>query len=283
MVNISKLSPSRGNAVLTYACFLLFTLIVLLPIYWLLRSSLAVPSDLLKTPLVYFPSPTLRNFQTLIEQVPFFNYVSNSLVFALSTTILSLLVSYLAAYAFARIPFPGSGVLLWILLISMALPDVGTIVPLYRILSSLKLLDSIAGLTLVLSSTLTPFTVWVLVSFIKQVPYEIEEAAIIDGASLPQIFWRILLPVTAPGLVTMGLINFINAWNNLLYPLSFSTSPSAKTLSVAITEIYAGYSPYGKPWELVSAVGVTMVLPVVLLILFSQRAIVSGLTRGAIK
>jgi ABC-type glycerol-3-phosphate transport system permease component len=263
--------------------FFLFTLIVLIPVYWLLRSSLALPSVLFKTPLVYFPTPTLRNFLTLIEQVPFFEYVRNSLVFALGTTFVTLFVSFLAAYAFARIPFPGSGVILWILLITMALPDVGTIVPLYRILNSLNLLDSLTGLTLVLSSTLTPFTVWVLVSFIKQVPYEIEEAAIIDGASLPQIFWRILLPVTAPGLVTMGLINFINAWNNLLYPLSFSTSPSAKTLSVAITEIYAGYSPYGKPWELISAVGVTMVIPVVLLILFSQRAIVSGLTRGAIK
>jgi ABC-type glycerol-3-phosphate transport system permease component len=283
MVRTIKRIPFRGGTLLTYAFFLLFTLVVLLPIYWLLRSSLAMPLDLIKTPLVYFPTPTLRNFETLIAQVPFFEYVRNSLVFALSTTFLSLLVSYLAAYAFARIPFPGSGILLWVLLISMALPDVGTIVPLYRILNALKLLDTITGLTLVLSSTLTPFTVWVLISFINQVPYEIEEAAIIDGASLLQIFWRILLPVTAPGLVTMGLINFINAWNNLLYPLSFSTSPSSKTLSVAITEIYAGFSPYGKPWELVSAVGVTMVFPVVILILFSQRAIVSGLIRGAIK
>jgi len=266
-----------------YAFFLVFALIVLLPIYWMLRASFAAPADLIKTPLVYFPTPTLRNFQAIIEQVPFFDYIRNSLVFAVTTTLASLLVSYLAAYAFARIQFPGSGIILWILLISMALPDVGTIVPLYLVLNKLKIIDTITGLTLVLSSTLTPFTVWVLVSFIKQVPYEIEEAAIIDGASLLQIFTRILLPVTAPGLVTMGLINFINAWNNLLYPLSFSTSTSAKTLSVSITEIFAGYSPYGKPWELVMAIGVTMVVPVVFLILFSQRSIVSGLTRGAIK
>jgi ABC-type glycerol-3-phosphate transport system permease component len=125
--------------------------------------------------------------------------------------------------------------------------------------------------------------VWVLVSFIKQVPYEIEEAAIIDGASLLQIFWHILLPVTMPGLVTMGLINFINAWNNLLYPLSFTTSPSSKPLSVAITEIFAGYSPWGRPWELIMTVGVTMTAPVVILVLFSQRAIVRGLIGGALK
>ena len=165
----------------------------------------------------------------------------------------------------------------------MALPEVGTIVPLYRILKDLHLLNTIAGLTLVLSSTLTPFTIWVLISFIKQVPYEVEEAAIIDGANLPQVFWHILLPVTMPGLVTMLLINFINAWNNLLYPLAFSTSTSSKTLSVAITEIFAGYSPYGKPWELIMVVGVAMTVPVVILVLLSQKAIVRGLTRGAIR
>jgi ABC-type glycerol-3-phosphate transport system permease component len=273
----------KWQSVATYIYFILFSLIVLLPVYWLLRSALASASDLNKAPPIYFPTLTLQNFRTLIEQVPFLEYIRNSLIFALATTVVTLVVSYMAAYAFARLQFPGSGVILWILVLSMALPDVGTIVPLYRMLANLRLLDTLAGLTLVLSSTLTPFTVWVLVSFIKQAPYEIEEAAIIDGASLPQIFWRILLPVTAPGLVTMGLINFINAWNNLLYPLSFSVSPGSKTLSVAITEVFAGYSPWGKPWELISAVGVTMVIPVVILVLFSQKAIVRGLTGGALK
>jgi ABC-type glycerol-3-phosphate transport system permease component len=273
----------KWNSVITYMCFILFTLIVLVPIYWMLRSAFSTGTDLFKVPLIYFPTPTLKNFQTLIAQVPFLLYVRNSLAFAVGTTLVTLVVSFLAAYAFARIQFPGSGVILWILLLTMALPDVGTIVPLYRILKELHLLDTVGGITLVLSSTLTPFTVWVLISFIKQVPYEIEEAAIIDGASLPQIFWRILVPVTAPGLVTMGLINFINAWNNLLYPLSFTTSPTSKTLSVAVTEVFAGYSPYGRPWELIMAVGATMVIPVVILVLFSQRAIVRGLTGGAIK
>jgi ABC-type glycerol-3-phosphate transport system permease component len=277
--------PSRFNwgSAGVYASFILFSLVVLVPIYWMVRSSLANPSDLIKLPLIYFPTPTLRNFQTLIEQVPFFQYIRNSLIFALGTASATLLVSFMAAYAFARIQFPGSGILMWVLVLLMALPDVGTIVPLYRILKDLHLLDTIAGITLVLSSALAPFTVWVLVSFIKQVPYEIEEAAIIDGASLPQIFWRILAPVTMPGLVTMGLINFINAWNNLLYPLSFTTSPSSKTLSVSITEVFAGYSPWGKPWELIMTVGVTMTVPIVILVLFSQRAIVRGLVGGAIK
>jgi ABC-type glycerol-3-phosphate transport system permease component len=271
------------NSILLYLAFILFTIIVLLPIYWMVRSAFATSTDLIKLPLIYFPEPTFRNFTTLFEQVPFALYFRNSFLFSLFTTLLTLLVSFFAAYAFARIHFPGSSVLMWILVLSMALPDIGTIVPLYRILKTLHLSDSLAGITLVLTSTLTPFTVWVLISFIRQVPYEIEEAALLDGASLPQIFWHILLPVTVPGLVTMGLINFVNAWNNLLYPLSFTTSPSSKTLSVAITEIYAGYSPWGKPWELIMAVGVAMTVPIVILVLLSQRSIVRGLTGGAIK
>jgi ABC-type glycerol-3-phosphate transport system permease component len=283
MLKSRKIGSRKWGTGVVYVGFALFTLIVLLPVYWMVRSSLAPAADLIKTPLVHFPTPTLRNFRTLVEQVPFLQYTRNSLNFALLTTFVSLMVSYLAAYAFARIKFPGSGILMWTLVLSMALPDVGTIVPLYQILRDLHLLDTTTGIALVLSSTLTPFTVWVLISFINQVPYEIEEAAVIDGASLPQILWHILLPVTTPGLITMGLINFINAWNNLLYPLSFTTSPSSKTLSVAITEIFAGYSPWGKPWELIMTVGVTMTFPVVILVLFLQRAIVRGLTRGAIK
>ena len=281
----SQRSPRsiKWGSVGTYGAFILFSLVVLVPIYWMVRSAFSAQSDLTTTPLIYLPSPTLQNFEMLVDQVPFFEYTRNSIVFSLGTTAATLAVSFLAAHAFARLRVRGSGVLLWVFLLTMALPDVGTIVPLYRILARFKLLDTITGLTVVLSSTLTPFTVWVLVSFIRQVPYEIEEAAIIDGASLPKILWRIVLPLTMPGLVTMGVINFINAWNNLLYPLSFSVTPASKTLSVSITEVFAGYSPWGRPWELIMAVGVTMIVPVTLLILVSQRAIVRGLTGGAVK
>ena len=271
------------NRFFLYLSFFIFSLIILLPVYWMTRSAFAKVNDLYILPLIYFPNPNLDNVRTLLDQVPLFQYAWNSLLFALSTTIATLVVSYLAAYAFARMQFRGSGILMWILVLSSALPDIGTIVPLYKLLQSLHLLDTIAGITLILSSALAPFTVWALISFIKQIPYEIEEAAILDGANLPQVFLYILLPVTLPGVVTMGLINFINAWNNLLYPLSFTTSPSSKPLSVAITEIFNGFSPYGKPWELIMTVGVVMTIPIVILVLFSQRAIIRGLVSGAIK
>jgi ABC-type glycerol-3-phosphate transport system permease component len=280
----TRVFSKKIDTISTYFFFILFSLIVLLPFYWLVRSSFLQPLDLIKVPPIYFTLDlTPRNFITLVEQIPFYEYTRNSVVLALGSSFVSVGLSYMAAYAFARIRFPGSNLLLWILILSLALPEIGTIVPLYRTLNAFKLLDTLSGLILVLSSAMIPFTVWVLVSFIKQVPYEIEEAAIVDGANIFQIFWRILIPVTAPGLVTMLLINFVGAWNNMLFPLSFSVSPQSKTLSVAITEVYAGYSPYGKPWELITTVGVVMVIPVIILVLFSQKAIVRGLTGGAIK
>jgi ABC-type glycerol-3-phosphate transport system permease component len=249
----------------------------------MLKSALSRQEDVFEIPPLYLSPPTLENFARLADQVPLPNYIVNSFFFATLTTLVTLATCFLAAYAIARIDVPGRDALLWALVITTALPEIVTIIPLYQVLRDLRLLDSIIGLTLIMSSVLAPFTVWVLVAFIRQVPYEIEEAAIIDGARLPEIIWRIVLPMTAPALATMTVINFVNAWNNLLYPLAFSSSVKSKTLSVAITEIFAARSPYGRPWELISSLGITMMIPVIILAIVSQRAIVRGLTAGAFK
>jgi ABC-type glycerol-3-phosphate transport system permease component len=190
---------------------------------------------------------------------------------------------FLAAYAFARIPVPGGDLLLWALVLSMALPEIVTVIPLYQLLRNMGLIDSVLGLSLVMCSVLAPFSVWVLVGFIQQIPRDIEDAATIDGASLLQVVWFVALPLVAPVLATVAVINFVNAWNNLLYRLAFSASPEAKTLSVAVTEIFQARAPWGRPWNLVSTLGLTMVAPIILLVFASQRAIVQGLTRGAVK
>jgi ABC-type glycerol-3-phosphate transport system permease component len=266
-----------------YLFVVLFTLVVLIPFYWMLKSALSPQQKVFAVPPRYLTQPTLENFRVLADQVPLVRYFVNSLIFASATTLLTLAASFLAAYAIARIPVRGRNLLLLALVISTALPEIVTIIPLYQLLVNLNLLDSLVGLTIIMSSVLAPFTVWVLVAFIRQVPYEIEEAAIIDGARLPEVIWRIVLPMTAPALATMAVINFVNAWNNLLYPLAFSSSEGAKTLSVAITEVYQQGTPYGRPWELISSLGITMMIPVILLAIVSQRAIVRGLTAGAIK
>jgi ABC-type glycerol-3-phosphate transport system permease component len=140
------------------------------------------------------------------------------------------------------------------------------------------------GLILLMGSLITPFTVWIMVPFVLQVPVEIEEAASIDGARLLGVLWHVVIPVMKPALATMFIINFIISWNELLYPLVFATNTTTKTLSVGLVEMAVDPSMgAGRPWDLMSALSVTMIIPVLLLVLFFQRLIISGLTRGAVK
>jgi ABC-type glycerol-3-phosphate transport system permease component len=280
-------SRYRINSMLStglyYLALTVFTIIVLVPFYWMARASVSNQEQILMSPPLYFPTPTLENFGIVAEQVPLVLFITNSVIYATASAVIAVVTSFMAAYAFSRINVRGSGFLQWLLIITVAIPQVSLIIPLYQILRNLQLLNTLTGLILVLSSLLAPFTVWVLMSFIKQVPQEIEEAATIDGASLLQILWRIVLPVTAPGIVTMLVINFVNGWNDLLHPLSFSSTEEARTLSVAITYIYSYRASWGLPWNLVSTVGMIMVIPVIIMVIIAQRSIVSGLTRGAVK
>ena len=280
---IARRHAGRGTAIALYGCLALYVTIVLVPFYWMVKAAVSTPDDLFRLPVEYLPRPDAANLLTLAGQIPLTDYVLNSVLFSVMTAVLTVAVAFLAAYGFARYAVPGRDLLLWALVLTMALPAIATIIPLYQVLKELNLLDSLLGLTLVMSSALAPFTVWILVAFIQQVPREIEESAMVDGARLVHVLWRIVVPVTVPALATMVVINFITAWNELLYPLAFSGSSASKTLSVAITEIYQARAPWGRPWNLVATLGTIMVAPCVLLVLASQRAIVRGLTRGAVR
>lgn len=268
----------------TWIAFALFVAITLLPFYWILLSAFTPRDQLFKLPIRYWPeNPTLDNFAKLFDTIPFWRYFLNSAVMSLSSAFLSVLFSFTAAYAFSRIRFPGSGALLIFFLITTALPPVSTLLPLYDIFATLRLLNSLHGLIILVTSMIVPFTIWILVTFVNQVPKELDEAAIVDGASRLRVIFTIVAPICMPALATMFLINFVIAWNELLIPLVFATDASAKTLSVGITELAVQANSMSKPWELISAIGVAMIVPVLLLVLIFQRAIVSGLSQGAVK
>lgn len=268
----------------TWIAFALFVALTLLPFYWILLSAFTPRDQLFKLPIRYWPeNPTLDNFAKLFDTIPFWRYFLNSAVMSLSSAFLSVLFSFTAAYAFSRIRFPGSGALLVFFLITTALPPVSTLLPLYDIFAMLRLLNSLHGLVILMTSMIVPFTIWILVSFVNQVPKELDEAAIVDGASRLRVIFTIVAPICMPALATMFLINFVIAWNELLIPLVFATDVSAKTLSVGITELAVQANSMSKPWELISAIGVAMIVPVLLLVLIFQRAIVSGLSQGAVK
>jgi ABC-type glycerol-3-phosphate transport system permease component len=269
---------------LTWLAFLIFAIVTLLPFYWILLSAITPKEELFKLPIDYWPeNPTLENFAGLADAIPFWRYFANSAIMSLVSSFVSVLLSFLAAYAFSRIKFPGSGFLLLLFLISTALPPVSTLLPLYDMFASLGLLNTILGTTILVTSMIVPFTIWILVSFVDQVPRELDDAAIMDGCPRFLAIFLVIAPVCMPGLATMFVINFVNSWNELLIPLVFTSDSSAKTLSVGITELAVQANSMAKPWELISAIGVAMVIPVMLVVLLFQRSIVSGLTQGAVK
>ena len=273
------------NRLLIYLGVALFLFVILLPFYWILISSFTPKYQMFSIPPRWFPSEiTFENYVNLINNIPFFKYYLNSLIFAIFSSFISVLLAFLAAYALARIHFRGSNVIFLIFVVSIAIPQIGTLVPLFEMYKTLHLINSRFGMMLLMSSLILPFTVWTMVSFIQQLPEEMEEAARIDGANLVQVLWQIVVPVVKPAIATMVIINFIISWNELLYPLVFATSSATKTLSVGLVELAVDPAMgSGRPWDLMSALSVSMIIPVLLLVLFFQRLIVSGLTKGAIK
>ena len=262
-----------------------FLFTIIFPFYWIMLSSFTPKYELFTVPPRYwFSTFTLENYQTLANSIPLLRYFINSLLFAAGSSFVSVAAAFLASYALARLQFRGANFIFIAFVISIALPQVGGLVPLFEVFKTTNLINTYHGLVILMSSLVLPFTVWILVPFLRQIPYEIEEAAIIDGARLPQLFWFIILPIMRPALATMAIINFIIAWNELVYPLVFATSGMNKTLSVGLVELAVQPTAGGgRPWDLLSALSMVMIVPVLFLVLLFQRMIVSGLTRGAVK
>jgi len=264
---------------------LAFLFTIIFPFYWIMLSSFTPKYELFTVPPRYwFSTFTLENYQILANSIPLFRYFINSLLFAAGSSCISVTVAFLASYALARLQFRGANLIFIAFVMSIALPQVGGLVPLFEIFKTMNLVNTYHGLVILMSSLVLPFTIWILVPFLRQIPYEIEEAAIIDGARMPQLFWFVVLPIMRPALATMLIINFIIAWNELVYPLVFATSGMNKTLSVGLVELAVQPTAGGgRPWDLLSALSMVMIVPILLLVLLFQRMIVSGLTRGAVK
>lgn len=274
----------HGRTVAIYTGFVVFVLFVGFPFYYIFVSSITPKTELFRIPPSYWPSnPTLENYRSMAESVPFLTYLRNSLIFAIGSAVVSVIVSAMAAYALARIRFPGSNVVYMLLIMSVALPQIAVLVPMFETFQTFNLINTHQGLIILMSSLMLPFTILIMVSFIMQVPVEIEEAALIDGANMVQVLTRMIVPLILPALSTMTIINFIISWNELLYPLVFAQRETTKTLSVGLIELSADASTYTRPWDMMSALSVVMVIPVLLLVLVGQRLIISGLSRGAVK
>ncbi len=274
----------NGQSVMIYAAFALFLGMIALPFYFIFISSVTPRAELLQSPPIYFPSYlTLDNYINMAHNTPLLLYFRNSLIFAVFSSAVSVIAAGLAAYALARIKFPGSNIIYLALILSVALPQIAILVPMFQTFQTFKLVNTFQGLIIMMSSLMLPFTIMTLVSFIQQIPGEIEEAATIDGAGTLQVIGRVMLPLLRPALFTMFVINFIISWNEFLYPFVFAQRADTKPLSVGLMELTANTSTFTHPWDMMSALSVLMIIPVLLIVLFGQRMIISGLARGAVK
>jgi multiple sugar transport system permease protein len=204
----------------------------------------------------------------------------NSTVVALSTTALSLFVGAAAAFALAKLPLRGRRLLLGGALLASMVPSVATLSPLYLVIRALGLRDHLLGLVLPYTTFALPMTIWILHGFFRGLPDEIYRAAVIDGCTPFQAFRKVMLPLAAPGLGTTAILVFISAWNELVYALTFISSPEARTVPVAIS-MFAG--EHREPWGEIAAASVLAMLPVIAAALLFQRWILRGLTAGAVK
>lgn len=264
--------------VLFYAALGVFLVVVLLPIYYIWLPAFEEGGRFYSTPLNYFPDDfTLDRFRYAFRDLPVLRYMLNTVFLATTSTVIALIISFLAAYAIARIRFPGANAILVGLLLSSVLPWSATVVPLFDLYQKMRLMDTLHGLLLLYVSALLPLTVWVLVSFIRQIPREIEDAARVDGASLLRLIRHIVAPMAGPGIATMFGINFIVSWNEFFIPLIFARGPKSKVINSALVEQYAGNL------GMMSTISILSTIPVFAVTLLLQRRIMEGIVVGAIK
>jgi trehalose/maltose transport system permease protein len=293
-----RLRRSPAGRVLTRVGFWLLIIAIaifcLFPFYWALRSAITPDSALFNTPTQYFPShPTWAHFNDALTSSYFRRALLNSTIVAGSVTLLSLAIGSTAAYALGRFRFHGKSFVLYLMLSMTIFPQIAILGALYTMFSGFKIVGPIdfpklydSPWALVFSYMIftLPFTIWVLTSFMRALPGDLEEAAYVDGATPLQVFWKVLLPLIAPGLVTTGLLAFIAAWNEYLFAISFIQSPSHYTVPVAITS-FTGTSgnAFQFPWGTVMAATIIVTLPLIVATLVLQRRILAGLTAGAVK
>ena len=227
-------------------------------------------------------APTLDNYRALFRDQPFAHNLLNSALVAGGAVAVSLALSLLAAWSLGRVSFRGRGVLMMTILSVSMFPQVAVLSGMYELVRFLGLYDHLGALWMANLVITLPFTVWVLVTFMRQLPRELEEAAAMDGVGVFTLIFRVFVPLLWPALAATGLLAFIASWNEFLFALTFTLSPGQRTVPVAIA-LLSGASGFELPWGAIMAASVIVTLPLVALVVGCQRLIVAGLTAGAVK
>jgi multiple sugar transport system permease protein len=271
---------SLPQKIVNYALLLLLALVILFPIYYMVIVSLKLPRDIYRTPSLLPVNLTMQNYVDLFQREDFLINIRNSLIVAGAATFVSLVFSSMAAYSQVRLKYLYRDWLGRLILFTYLTPSALLFIPLSVIIARLQLGNTMHGLVFVYLTFAAPLSTWLLMGYFKSIPVDLEEQAMVDGATRLQAFLLILLPLTAPGLIAVSVFTFTAAWNELLFGLIFITSPSLQTVPVAISYLITGDV---FRWGLIMAGSVAAAVPVMALYYFSQRFVVQGLAAGAVK
>lgn len=267
--------------VLVYAVGLAFVAFSVIPLLWGVVTSLKRRQDIYTSPPEWIPNPiTFENFQATFANTGLMRSFGNSLVIAVATTLLALVVGVLGAYGFSRYQFPGRQTLMASVLFTQLFPRVVVIVPFFVTLRNLRMMNTYQGLVLVYLMAVFPVAIWLVKGFFDQIPREVEEAAVVDGASVMRLLWSIVVPMSRPALVAVAMYSFVLAWNEFLFALVFTTGDQVRPVSVALAYFI---TDQGIDWGALMAASLLMSIPSILVFTLSQRLLVKGLSAGAVK
>ena len=259
----------------------LLIVVCLFPFWWMALTSIKGLREIYTSPPIWWPeAPSWQNYKKVLFESNIPRYFLNSVVISFGSTALALVLAIFASYGFARFDFRGKALLQSLVLVGQLLPTAAIIVPLFITLRVLGLAGTYWGLILIYLIITLPLSVWMLTSYFKSIPVELEEAAIIDGASRLDCLFRITLPLSLPGLMSVVVYSFVTTWNEFIFALCFATDLSVKTLPIGLAEFS---TEFNTDWGAVMAASVVMTLPVALLFLSMQKLFVGGLTAGATK
>jgi multiple sugar transport system permease protein len=253
----------------------------LIPVAWIVSLSLKPSSELSNGS--FFPSePTLENFRTVFDDPQFPAALRNSIGIAIISTILAVLLATFAAYAIVRLDFPGRGAILAGALAIAMFPPVSIVGPLFNMWRDLGIYDTWIGLIIPYMTFTLPLAIWTLSAFFREIPWDLDKAARVDGATPFQAFRKVIAPLAAPGMVTAAILVFIFAWNDFLFAASLTSTDRARTVPAALA-FFTGSSQFEQPAGAIAAASVVVTVPIIILVLIFQRRIVTGLTSGAVK
>ena len=276
-----RLSARTLNNVLLVGTTLVATLLVLFPVFWMINAAVRPIAEILTYPPSLMPKEiTLKFFGNIAGNEQFRRYYLNSIILASLTTLFVIPVGMIAAYGFSRFRMPAGRIMLLGIMALLLLPPVTLILPYFKLSHDFRLYDTLAGLILVNMAWILPISIWLLKGYMDAIPVELEQAAMIDGATRLQALRMILVPIMVPSLVGIGTYVFIQAWNEYLLAVTLTDTPSSQPLTIGLGAFFGQFT---RDWNSIMALSTMASLPLVLLFVFFQRWVVQGMTSGAVK